>query len=171
MDRMLYVLRHAKSSWDDPTLDDQRRPLSSRGRRAAKALAEHLRDRDIAPELVLCSPARRTLETYERAKPAGELKVETELYDASAKDLLHRLRRIPGDVGSVMLIGHNPALQLLILKLSVDNGGATAEAVERKFPTGALASLRVTAPWAELGSGTAELVELVRPKDLQPGAE
>jgi phosphohistidine phosphatase len=165
--KRLYLLRHAKSSWQDPGLPDQDRPLASRGRRATKLVAEHLRRERIAPSLVLCSPARRTRETLEGiATGLGEdrsVRVERELYGASENDLLERLRAIPDEVQAVMLIGHNPAIQELALGLA-RSGGKLAR-IERKYPTGALATLTFTGSWRELE--TAKLVDFVRPKDLE----
>jgi phosphohistidine phosphatase len=162
----LYLLRHAKSSWDDPGLADQDRPLAPRGRRATKLVAKHLRRERIAPAVVLCSPARRTRETFEGIAAAlgGDVsvRVEPELYGASDRDLLERLREIPDTVQSVMLIGHNPAIQALALSLA-GSGGQLAS-LERKYPTGALATLTFWGSWRELE--TAELVGFVRPRDL-----
>ena len=112
--KRLYLLRHAKSSWKDTSLPDHDRPLSGRGRRAAKAIARHLREQDLEPQLVLCSTARRARETLERIQPAlgaATVEFEHDLYAASADALLERLRRVPDTVASVMLIGHNPGLQ------------------------------------------------------------
>jgi phosphohistidine phosphatase len=81
--KRLFLLRHAKSSWDDPGLDDHDRPLAPRGRRASGLIAEHLRRARIGPVLVLCSSARRTRETLERAMPAldpGYVRIERHLY-------------------------------------------------------------------------------------------
>jgi phosphohistidine phosphatase len=174
--KQLLVLRHAKSSWDDPGLDDRERPLAPRGRRAVKLLADHLRKHHIEPAQVLCSPARRTRETYDGVAPAGELHLEQELYGASGDDILERLRRVPEPTPSVMVIGHNPALQVLILRLTGANGKskprgdgaaqAMLDELQRKFPTGALATLTFDGPWRELSAGSAELVDLVRPRDL-----
>ena len=174
--KQLFVLRHAKSSWDDPGLDDRERPLAPRGRRAVKLLGEHLRRNQIEPAEVLCSPARRTVETYDGVAPAGEPHLEPELYGASGDDVLERLRRVPESAPSVMVIGHNPALQVLILRLTGANGRskpagddavrAKLDEVERKFPTGALATLTFDGRWSELSPGGAELVDLVRPRDL-----
>ena len=160
--RMLFLLRHAKSSWDDPELRDHDRPLAPRGRRAAKLMAGHIRDEGIRPSLVLCSSAVRARQTLAGVAPDGEVSVEQELYGASADDLLDRLRRVPDGVESVMLIGHNPAMQDLALTLA----GGGAEQVERKFPTGALATLSFAGEWSELAPGGAELVAFVRPKQL-----
>lgn len=166
--RQLFVLRHAKSSWSDPGLDDRDRPLAPRGRKAVKLLADHIRANEIRPEQVLVSPAKRTLQTLEGVAPDGEVIVEPELYGATATDLLERLRRVPEEIGSVMLIGHNPAMQALVLELAdVDSSDqARLRGAAQKFSTGALATFELDAPWSELGPGGAVLTGLVRPKDL-----
>lgn len=177
--KQLFVLRHAKSSWDDPGLDDHERPLAPRGQRALQLLAAHIRDHDIKPDQVLCSSARRTLETYEGIEPVGELVVEPSLFDASAGDVLDRLHRVSEDTASVMVIGHNPALQVLLLRLIGGNGDRNGRLQEddgngtsiladlqRKFPTGALATLSFDCAWNELSAGRATLVDVVRPRDL-----
>ena len=166
--KQLFVLRHAKSSWDNPGLDDHERPLAPRGQRACKVMAEHLRTNAIEPELVLCSSARRTRETLEGVAPSGQRVIESELYSASAADLVDRLRRVPDDVASVMLIGHNPAVQMLVLRLARREAGAADDraAVERKFPTGALATLTFDCGWSELAPGSARLSAFLTPKEL-----
>jgi phosphohistidine phosphatase len=163
--KRLFLLRHAKSSWDDEGLADHDRPLASRGRKAAKRIAKHLRSEGITPSLVLCSSAQRTRETLERVGPDGDVRIERDLYGASAPELLERLRRVPDATESVMLIGHNPGIQELALELA-GNGGRL-EDVERKFPTCALATLSLPTAWSELEPGAAELVGFVRPKDLK----
>jgi phosphohistidine phosphatase len=164
----LYLLRHAKSSWDDPTLADHDRPLAARGRRAAKVMAEHVRREGIAPELVLCSSSRRTRQTLTLIAPSlGEstrAEIKPELYAASAGDLLEALREMPDEVASAMLIGHNPGIQDLTLGLAGD-GPETAR-VRRKFPTAALATLEFRASWRELAPAGAGLVSFVKPKEL-----
>ena len=169
--KRLFILRHAKSSWDDPGLDDHERPLAPRGQRACKVMAEHLRANAIEPELVLCSSARRTRETLEGVAPAGEHVIEAELYSASTGDLVERLRRVPANVGSVMLIGHNPSVQMLALRLARRDGDAAERAaLERKFPTGALATLTFDCDWSELGPGCARLAAFLTPKALTPNS-
>jgi phosphohistidine phosphatase len=165
--KRLFLLRHAKSSWDDPGLDDHERPLAPRGQRACKVIAEHLRANAIEPELVLCSSARRTRETLEGVAPTGERVIESELYTASPGELVERLRRVPDNTGSVMLIGHNPSMQMLALRLARRDGDATARAtLERKFPTGALATLTFECGWSELDTGNAQLAAFMTPKEL-----
>jgi phosphohistidine phosphatase len=170
--KRLYLLRHAKSSWDDPTLADHDRPLAPRGRRAAKVMAKHLARKGIAPELVLCSPSRRTRETLTRIVPGlgknANLRIEAELYAASAAALLEVLHEVPDEVESVMLIGHNPGIQ--DLGLSLARPGSKSARVRNKFPTAALATLELNGSWRELAPGSAELVSFVKPKELSRGA-
>jgi phosphohistidine phosphatase len=166
--KRLYLLRHAKSSWKDASLPDHDRPLAGRGRRAAKAVARHMGENQIQPQLVLCSTARRARETLDRIEPAlatSAIEVEPDLYAASAPALLERLRSVPDSVESVMVIGHNPGLQELALELA--RAGPAASDLAAKYPTAALATLAFDASrWRELARDSAELVELVRPRDL-----
>jgi phosphohistidine phosphatase len=165
----LYLLRHAKSSWDEPGLADHERPLAPRGRRAMKRMAKHIQREGIAPDLVLCSTATRARETFAAvAHELGddpEVRFEDELYGASDDELRARLRRVPAGVQSAMLIGHNPSIQDLTLSLA--GSGDDLDRVHDKYPTGALARLEFDVPWPELAPGRARLVELVRPKDLE----
>lgn len=167
--RTVYLLRHAKSSWKSG-LPDHERPLAPRGRRAGKAICLQLQKQGIEPEQVLCSTARRTRETLELIEPAlgtADVQIEPELYGASRDELLDRLRSVPDGVGSVMLIGHNPGLQLLALDLA--RPAPELRELEAKYPTAALATLAFPgSSWHELASGGAELVGLVRPRDLEP---
>jgi phosphohistidine phosphatase len=167
--KQLFVLRHAKSSWDDPALADHDRPLAERGRRAVKTLAQHLSTNGVAPALVLCSSSRRTRETLDGLRLGGEHVIEPDLYGASCQDVLERLHRVPEEIRSVMVVGHNPTLQTLVLRLADGDAAATGSAlaeVRRKFPTGALATLTFDCAWTELSPRSARLAEYVRPKSL-----
>ena len=167
----LFLLRHAKSSWDDPGLDDHDRPLAPRGLRASALIADHLSRNRIAPALVLCSSARRTRETLDRVSAAlgpAEILIEPDLYGASSEDLLQRLRAVPDEVESVMLVGHQPAIQDLALRLAVE--GPELGALRGKFPTAALATLTFEGDWSELGQHGAQLAAYVKPKQLKGSA-
>ena len=166
--KRLYILRHGKSSWEDPALADHERPLAKRGQRASEAIAKHLRREGAIPELVLCSSAIRTLETLERIEPeleGAKVRIETRVYEASAGELLALLRELPDDVGSAMLIGHNPGLEDLIAGLA--SPGPELDRVREKFPTAALATLEFEGRWSELGEGSAKLVAFVKPRELE----
>jgi phosphohistidine phosphatase len=165
--RTLYLLRHAKSSWTDPSLGDYERPLAPRGRRDAKRLSKHLRRLEAGPDLVLCSSAARTQETLDLLGSALEdstVLLEEELYGASRDDLLARVRLVPDAVTSVMVIGHNPGLHELALEL-VSTGDELTR-LERKFPTCALATLTIAGSWERMAPGDAVLATFLVPKDL-----
>jgi phosphohistidine phosphatase len=167
--RRVYLLRHAKSSWKDGSLADRERPLAGRGRKAARAMAGHLEDEGIRPDLVLCSPARRTRETLERIEDALgdgiEARFEDALYGATEATLLRCLNALPDEVDSVMLIGHNPGLEDLALALASE--GAELARLREKFPTAALATIDLPADrWSAVERGRGELVAFVRPRDL-----
>lgn len=169
--KVLYLLRHAKSDWDDPTLDDFDRPLAKRGRRAAKAMAEHFHQACLSPATILCSPAERTRETL-RLLGGGladmPVSFDKRLYEASSTALLDCLRELPSSVPSVLLVGHNPGLQHLVIALLDHAGDATqAAALRAKFPTCALAILSVdTADWQGLRTGACRLDSFISPADL-----
>jgi phosphohistidine phosphatase len=163
----LLLLRHAKSSWGDPSLADRDRPLAPRGHRAAEGMAAHLRANGPRPDLVLCSSALRTRETLDRMAGAFgdvEVVVGDELYGATDDELLERLRRVDDRFQTVAVIGHNPGIYDLAVALA--GSGAERVRMEAKFPTGALAVLGFEGPWAGLSAGGARLEAFVTPKDL-----
>jgi phosphohistidine phosphatase len=160
--RRLFLLRHAKSSWDDRSLADHDRPLAPRGRKAAKRIGAYLRREQIDIALVLCSSARRARETLDLVAPPGAIRIEQEVYHAGADELLERLRRVPDEVDAVMVIGHEPAIS----ELAVGLAGGGSELAGRKFPTGALATLTFTGPWSTLEPEHAELTAFVAPREL-----
>jgi phosphohistidine phosphatase len=160
--KQLLLLRHAKSSWDDPSLADEDRPLAPRGRKAAKRLRAYVRRERIPLGLVLCSSAKRARETLDLVGPPGEIVIERELYRATAAELLERLRRVPDEVDAVMLIGHEPAIR----DLAVGLVGRESELADRKFPTAGLARLTFTGPWSTLAPDGAGLAAFVRPTEL-----
>jgi phosphohistidine phosphatase len=168
--RRLWLLRHAKASWDDPELPDRLRPLTRRGRKATEALAGYLAANAIAPELVLSSPAARAIETWDGIKGALPAEVDVDIdeaiYGADAPALLQRLRRVPAGIDSLLVIGHNPALGDLAHQLAGDGDPSMRERLVAKYPTGALAGLGVPTPWHEVRWGDATLETYVVPRDL-----
>jgi phosphohistidine phosphatase len=170
MSRQLVLLRHAKSSWETAGLADHDRPLAPRGIRATAALRRYLEGTDIVPDLVLCSTARRAVETWDGISPAfaPDTSVERtrELYAATATDLLRRVRQVPEAVGCALVIGHNPGLEDLATGLAGSGPTELLRRFQTKFPTGALATLAVPGPWANLRWSTAELTSYVVPRQL-----
>jgi phosphohistidine phosphatase len=170
----LYLLRHAKSSWDEKNLDDRDRPLTRRGRVAAQAMGRLLEHRGLLPELVLCSPARRTRDTWEIA--AGELKtapklvIDDQLYDfGNGGRLLEIARQKGGKAKSLMIVAHNPAIERLARRLVGAGDEKLVKRLEAKYPTGALAAFEVNAAsWAALDETQTRLTHFIRPKDILP---
>jgi phosphohistidine phosphatase len=163
-------MRHAKSSWDDPDLPDRLRPLAPRGVRAARAMGRHLRAVGVAPDLVLCSPARRAVQTWEGVAPGvppdTAVEIDEAIYHAEGDELLARLRDVPSEIGSVLVVGHNPGLQDLAADLVGAGDPALRERLLTKVPTGALATLEVPREWHVLKWGAASLVAFVVPREL-----
>ncbi|QPC93842.1 histidine phosphatase family protein [Mesorhizobium sp. INR15] len=165
--KQLLLLRHAKSSWDDPALADFDRPLAPRGIKAAKLMGRELAARDWLPDLALVSPALRTRETWRlvSAEVPAPVEFADELYDASSDTLLKALQRTPGFVGVLLLLGHNPGMEGLTKQLAGQGSDAKAmRKVEEKFPTAALARFVLDGDWAGLSS--ARLTHCLWPKDL-----
>jgi phosphohistidine phosphatase len=166
--RRLLLLRHAKSSWDDPLLDDHDRPLAPRGHKALKALRAELAAAAHPPEVVICSSARRTVQTLDGVREvlpsSTSVLVDDALYLASAEELLASVHQIPAVVRTAMLVAHNPGLEDLAGLLI----GAGDEALRRelgiKFPTGVLVSMSFTDPWADLAPGGARLDDVFFPR-------
>jgi phosphohistidine phosphatase len=162
--RTVHLLRHAKSDWNDEAIEDRERPLAPRGIKAARQLAQHLKKADFEVDLVLSSPARRTRETVELIRPAlgkAEISFEKDLYGASAEELLKRLRRLPRKVAAVLIVGHNPGIEIVASLLLPEDAGLG------RFPTGALASLRFPGnDWKSIQEGGAEAIGFITPKEL-----
>ena len=167
MNRLL-LLRHAKSSWDQPDLADHDRPLARRGRRAATALREHLRGLAEAPPFVVCSSATRTVETLQlirSALPADtSVAIEAGLYGADVDELLVRVRSLPPTAEGVLLVGHNPGIGDLAVMLAGHGDRTALAAMTAKFPTAALARLSIDQPWSAVVAGAATLDEFWTPR-------
>ena len=165
--RTLVLVRHAKSSWDYD-VDDHERPLSARGRRDAEALGRLLSQRSLTPDLVFCSTATRTRQTWEYAKAggasAGEVQYLREIYHAWVPELLTLIRDVPNEIRTLLVLGHAPGIPDLVEHLCVRTDSPDWTQMDSKFPTSALGVVKVPGPWAELGKGRAELDSFVVPR-------
>lgn len=166
----LYLFRHAKSAWDDPSLDDVDRPLAPRGTRAAAQMAAYMRSTGLLPDLVLCSAARRTRDTWApMAGALGQPRTDylEELYEAGARALLASIRKTKADVHRLMLVGHNPGLQSLAIDLIGSGDGADRRFIAEKLPTAALAVIEFDIEtWRHLAPATGRLTRFMTPKRL-----
>jgi phosphohistidine phosphatase len=124
--KKLYFVRHAKSSWDEPDLSDFDRPLNDRGKRDAPRMAKRLKEKEVAPDLMLSSPAKRALSTCEKISevlgyPKAAIKTDRRLYHASADEILQVLRELPATCDEVIVFGHNPGLTEFVNEFSNDD--------------------------------------------------
>lgn len=170
--KTILLLRHAKSAWGEPGVSDHDRPLNSRGVRAAELMAEHLLAKAPLPDLILCSTAVRARQTLaplvERLPPpAPPIALENGLYLASEDVLLNRLRDLPQEVSTVLMIGHNDGMGELAALLAGHGKPTLLAALREKFPTGALATLQAgIADWSKLQAGGTTLAAFTRPREL-----
>lgn len=158
----LIVIRHGKSSWDDPGLDDHERPLAKRGREAAPAMGQRLRARGTLPERLVTSDAVRARDTAAAVAEAagletGAVLLEPRLYTGDAGGVLEVVRRLDDGYGCVAIVGHNPALHAFVHTVS--------DLRLDKLPTAAVVHLRFPiAAWREIGPGAAEVIDYDYPK-------
>ena len=170
--RTLTLLRHAKSSWDDPVRRDFDRPLNQRGFRGARLMGDFCRREALAWDHVVASPALRCVETldgfwegYGRTlKPVWDRRI----YLASSMTLLDVLHDTPAHAEHVLMCGHNPGLEDLALLLVPDDRDSLRDSIEEKFPTGSVAVLAFEGGWPTLSAGGAQLTTFIRPRDLDP---
>lgn len=171
--KRLTLLRHAKSGWDDPVKRDFDRPLNERGERAAKLMGRFARDQKLIVDLLIASPAVRVIETLNHFLGSYGKSPETawdrRVYLASSATLLDVVRAAPDAVESLMLAGHNPGLEDLILDLVPEDerNSALRDEVETKLPTASLATLEFDINhWSDIKEGSATLLSFTRPRDL-----
>lgn len=161
--KTLYLLRHAKSSWENPSLSDFDRPLNERGLLAAPLTGFEMLKRKLVPQMILSSPAVRALETAELVVKAGEfgssIVVNDRIYEASPRCLLEVISKIDDERNPAMIVGHNPGMEGLIRILT--------GAVE-PMPTAALAVLDLDIErWQDAMDGCGKTREVLRPRDIE----
>ncbi|KOG38651.1 SixA phosphatase family protein [Streptomyces resistomycificus] len=163
--RHLVVLRHAKSAWP-AGVPDHERPLAPRGRRDAPAAGRALAEADLLPDLAVCSTAVRARQTWELASAQWvsppPARLDARVYAADVPELSAVLHETPGEVGTLLLVGHNPGLEELVLHLAGDGLDDALDEVRLKFPTSAIAVLAWRGgTWRDLAPGTALLTDVI----------
>jgi phosphohistidine phosphatase len=172
----LLLLRHAKSSWTDPGIDDRDRPLNARGRKAAETMGRWLSAHGPTPELAICSPARRARETWkiasEQLRSAPRTIVDEAIYDfGNGGRLLDIVSQLAGSARVVLVIGHNPSMERLAHRLAAAGDPKLLNRMRKKFPTAALCAIELPCTnWSEAGDRPGRLVSFVRPRDLDPSS-
>ncbi len=172
--KRLILLRHAKSDWDDPVARDFDRPLNARGMRAAQLMGDYARQQGIVFDHVVASPAVRVVETIDGFVQGYGRTIEPNwdrrIYLASSATLMDVIRQLPDGRDAVLMIGHNPGLEDLVLGLVADDGSnPLRDEVEQKLPTAAITvmDLRIDS-WDQTDGDCATLLSFIRPRDLDP---
>ncbi|MDF7801089.1 histidine phosphatase family protein [Pontiellaceae bacterium B1224] len=162
MPKTLYLVRHAKSSWVNPSYSDFDRPLNDRGQRDAPETGRRFKAKGVMPDVVLCSPARRAVETLnllnaELGIPENSIYMQKRIYEASTETLLELIQLLDDSHGSVMLVGHNPSMTWLAEGL--------VDAQFQNLPTCSVVTISLDSNhWNEAGNCPAELLNLDYPK-------
>ncbi|WP_237152533.1 SixA phosphatase family protein [Oryzibacter oryziterrae] len=167
----LFLLRHAKSSWANPGMEDFDRPLNGRGVASVPLIARYMAEHDFQPDLVLCSSAQRTRETFAGLLPFlshdFEVRFLEALYEPTDDSYIPALRRLGGSAKNLLLIGHNPTMQMTALDLAGDGEAEMVASVTLKYPTAALAVLDLPiSDFADIRRRIGTLVDYVCPRDL-----
>jgi phosphohistidine phosphatase len=173
--KTLILLRHAKSDWDDHAARDFDRRLNPKGERAARTVGQHMRSAGLSWDHAIASPAARVVETLEQVSAGYGRAIEPEwdrrAYLASAGMLLDLIHHAPADADTLLMSGHNPGLEDLILLLVPDiAGNALRDEIEAKFPTASVAVMTCEGDsWSAVMAGKCTLAMFTRPRDLDPG--
>ncbi|MCF6270274.1 MAG: histidine phosphatase family protein [Melioribacteraceae bacterium] len=163
--KILYLIRHAKSSWEDHLLSDYDRPLSDRGKRDAPKIGEVLKSKKAKPDLIMSSSARRALKTAKIISsilnyPVEDIVEESAIYEATTQDLLNLINKIDDKNNTVFLFGHNPAFTVLANLLGnkfIDN-----------MPTCAVAELKLDVnSWKDVAADRGKLISFEYPKKYE----
>lgn len=173
--KTLTILRHAKSGWDAPVERDFDRPINRRGQRGAELVGQYLKRKKLPVDRIVASPAVRVTETLDIFQPAADLDAiephwDRRIYLASAATLIDVIRDTGRDAQHLLISGHNPGLEDLILILVPESPDDELRAkVEEKLPTSAMARLEIDIhDWHALETGSARLTDFIRPRDLDP---
>jgi phosphohistidine phosphatase len=159
--KTLYLARHAKSYWKDQSIPDFDRPLNSRGKRDAPFIGEVLKDKGVKPDLIICSPAKRTkktaIEIAEKLRyPEKKILYDDELYEASSNILIRVIKKINEKYDSVMIFAHNPGLTML-------NNHISNNYLEN-IPTCGIVALQLDKKWIEIDKNSCQFLFFEYPK-------
>ena len=168
MTKQLLIMRHAKSDWNTSAETDFERPLNKRGREASPKMARWLRQQKLVPDYVVSSPAKRAKQTVKsvcRELDLTEKNIhwDKRIYEAGVPALCQVLGDVPTTAQRLLLVGHNPGLEDLIIHLA---GEIPATEDNNLMPTATIAHLQMPSDWTDLTAGCARLISLTRPRSL-----
>lgn len=168
--KMLGLMRHAKSGFDDSGTRDFDRGLNDRGCRGAQLMGQHIRKHGVQWERLLASPAQRVKQTLQHALPELDPQFERRLYLASSDMILDLIREYGADADSLLIAGHNPGLhEVLFAMVPPDRENDLFGEAATKFPTASFAALTLDIDkWADIAAGCGRLTHFARPRDLDP---
>jgi phosphohistidine phosphatase len=168
--KILGLLRHAKSDWDDMALRDFDRGLNDRGRRGAALMGKHIRMHGVKWDAMLASPAERVKRTMDASRLEIPARWDERAYLADSDTLLSLIRATDDDAHALLVVAHNPGLQSLVFDLLADGqSGPLTTAAAEKFPTAAFAVMELDIDrWDDCAPGCGRLVHFARPRDLDP---
>jgi phosphohistidine phosphatase len=169
MSRQLILLRHAKSSWESEAATDFDRPLARRGIKSLKIIGNWLKQHHVSPDLVVSSPAIRARQTIEPLAGYMDYAVKRiqwsdDVYMAGTESLLQTIAATDPDIKTLMLVGHNPGFEDLLLYLCQDNVELTSGG--KLMPTCTVAILSTKNKWQDLSEKCCQLVSIARPKEI-----
>jgi phosphohistidine phosphatase len=162
--KQIFLLRHAKSDWDNLNQQDFDRPLAKRGMEDAILMSQHIKEKHYLIDKVLCSSAKRTKQTFDICSdgfnfPINNALYSEDLYFGKCDAIINFIRNLEEDLSSILIIGHNPTMHLLLESLS-DEG-------IKKFPTCSLAEINIENTWKDLSLKKCKLKSFIKPKELK----
>lgn len=168
--KSLLLFRHAKSDWGDPGLLDFDRPLNERGKKAASRMGRWMKEEHIQPQWIICSPAQRAQETLHGLRkhldtPDTLVNLDDRLYLADVTTLLEVLAQSPQDMDHIMLVGHNPGLDELLVYLCGPNLPLSSKG--KLMATATLAHVCLPEEWQQLPPQCGKLHQIIRPGDIE----
>ena len=168
--KTIFLLRHAKSSWDNSQLEDFDRPLSTRGEKSSIKIGKYIKNKNIIPDIVYCSSAKRAKKTWELInkviKKKNNIFFKKDLYMADSETFMSTIKKTKNSNKSIMIVSHNPGIESFCLELSKENNEYIND-IKTKYPTGSLAILKVNLKkWSEIRYESGIIYEFIKPRKL-----
>ena len=169
--KTIFLLRHAKSSWDNLNLDDFDRPLSNKGIKASKKIGNYLKTNKFVPDIIYCSTAKRAKQTWELTniiiKKKKNILYKDNLYMANLSEFMKIIKKTKNKFKNLMIVSHNPGIESLAIELSKNENNKFHQIINIKYPTGALVVIKFNLnDWGKINYKKGEIYEFIKPKEL-----